>query len=34
MLQVLYLIFTEGYAASAGPDLVRADVVDEAIRLA
>ncbi|GIG90757.1 RNA polymerase sigma factor [Plantactinospora endophytica] len=34
VLRVIYLIFTEGYAASAGPRLVRADLVDEAIRLA
>ncbi|MBE1485398.1 RNA polymerase sigma factor [Plantactinospora soyae] len=34
VLRVIYLIFTEGYAASGGPDLVRADLVAEAIRLA
>jgi RNA polymerase sigma-70 factor (ECF subfamily) len=34
VLRVLYAIFTEGYAASAGPELVRADLADEAIRLA
>jgi RNA polymerase sigma-70 factor (ECF subfamily) len=34
VLRVVYLIFTEGYAASAGEDLVRADLTDEAIRLA
>jgi RNA polymerase sigma-70 factor (ECF subfamily) len=34
VLRVVYLIFTEGYAASAGEDLVRADLTGEAIRLA
>ncbi len=34
VLRVIYLIFTEGYAASAGAQLVRADLTDEAIRLA
>jgi RNA polymerase sigma-70 factor (ECF subfamily) len=34
VLRVVYLIFTEGHAASAGEDLVRADLTDEAIRLA
>ena len=34
VLQVLYLIFNEGYAASSGPDLQRADLTGEAIRLA
>ncbi|MFC4947001.1 RNA polymerase sigma factor [Pseudonocardia sp. GCM10023141] len=34
VLQVVYLIFTEGYAASSGPDLMRVDLADEAVRLA
>ena len=34
VLHVVYLIFTEGYAATGHPDLVRCDLVDEAIRLA
>jgi RNA polymerase sigma factor (sigma-70 family) len=34
VLQVLYLVFNEGYAASSGPDLHRADLTAEAIRLA
>lgn len=33
VLRVVYLIFTEGYAASGGAELVRADLADEAIRL-
>lgn len=32
VLQVLYAIFTEGYAASTGPRLQRLDVAEEAIR--
>ena len=33
VLQVVYLIFNEGYAATQGPDLIRADLCHEAIRL-
>jgi RNA polymerase sigma-70 factor, ECF subfamily len=33
LLAVLYLIFNEGYAASAGAELVRADLCAEAVRL-
>jgi len=33
VLQVLHLLFSEGYAASTGASLVRADLVVEAIRL-
>jgi RNA polymerase sigma factor (sigma-70 family) len=34
VLHVLYLIFNEGYTASAGPDLQRVELTGEAIRLA
>ncbi|GAA4595745.1 sigma factor-like helix-turn-helix DNA-binding protein [Planotetraspora phitsanulokensis] len=34
VLHVLYLIFNEGYASSAGPDLHRVELSREAIRLA
>ncbi|KAA2262599.1 sigma-70 family RNA polymerase sigma factor [Solihabitans fulvus] len=33
VLHVLYLIFNEGYTASSGPELHRADLAHEAIRL-
>jgi len=33
VLTVLYLLFNEGYGASAGPELVRRDLCDEALRL-
>ncbi|WP_084000255.1 RNA polymerase sigma factor [Actinomadura kijaniata] len=33
VLHVLYLIFNEGYTASSGPDLHRAELTTEAIRL-
>ncbi|RVX42300.1 RNA polymerase sigma factor (sigma-70 family) [Nonomuraea polychroma] len=33
VLQVLYLIFNEGYVATTGPDLLRTDLAAEAIRL-
>ncbi|MFD9004948.1 RNA polymerase sigma factor [Streptomyces sp. NPDC059582] len=34
VLAVLYLLFNEGYAATAGADLVRTDLCAEAVRLA
>ncbi|GAA2266783.1 RNA polymerase sigma factor [Nonomuraea roseoviolacea subsp. roseoviolacea] len=34
VLQAIYSIFTEGYAASSGPALQRPDLAEEAIRLA
>jgi len=34
VLRVIYLIFTEGYAATGGPALMRPDLADEAVRLA
>ena len=34
VLRVIYLVFNEGYSASSGPTLTRADLSTEAIRLA
>jgi RNA polymerase sigma-70 factor, ECF subfamily len=34
VLRVVYLVFREGYTPSGGPDLVRVDLCEEAIRLA
>ncbi len=33
VLRVIYLVFNEGYAAHSGPDMLRADLTAEAIRL-
>jgi RNA polymerase sigma-70 factor, ECF subfamily len=33
VLQVVYLVFTEGYAPAAGEEVVRSELADEAIRL-
>ena len=33
VLRVVYLVFSEGYASSGGPDLTRLDLATEAIRL-
>jgi RNA polymerase sigma-70 factor, ECF subfamily len=34
VLRVVYLVFTEGHKASSGPDLVRGELCDAAVRLA
>ena len=34
VLRVIYLVFNEGYLASSAPEAIRADLCDEAIRLA
>jgi predicted RNA polymerase sigma factor len=34
VMHVLYLIFSEGYTASSGPELQRSDLANEALRLA
>ena len=33
MLEVLYLIFNEGYSATAGDDWMRTELCDEALRV-
>jgi RNA polymerase sigma-70 factor (ECF subfamily) len=33
VLQVIYLVFNEGYSAAAGAELARAELTGEAIRL-
>ena len=33
VLRVIYLMFNEGYTATSGDDLVRADLCEEAMRL-
>jgi RNA polymerase sigma-70 factor (ECF subfamily) len=34
VMRVIYLVFNEGYSASAGPERIRSDLCNEAIRLA
>lgn len=34
VLRVIYLVFTEGHMASSGPELVRSEVCEQAVRLA
>lgn len=34
VLECVYLLFTEGYAATSGPSLIREDLCEEALRLA
>jgi RNA polymerase sigma-70 factor (ECF subfamily) len=34
VLRVIYLVFTEGHMASSGPELVRSEICEQAIRLA